>query len=224
MHKPIFRRVLVAVAAACVLLFLRPLSAQADDEALWLKAGVRHKLNEQWRMAFDQHLRFSSDPWQVERVMPDISGDYDPAKWLRLSLGYRYIQMRNRFDRFVEWHRVYADVRVRAKTHKVKLSNRLRYQDQRSSDFSAQNRKWLRSELIVGYDTDQFWEPFVGGELFYAVDGKDGEGWQKYRLEAGVSFKLGDHELATEYRYQNKLLDENDPSGHIFILSYHYNL
>ena len=156
--------------------------------------------------------------------MPDLSGNYDPAKWLRFSLGYRYIRNRNKFDRFVEWHRAYADVRVRAKTHKFRVSNRVRYQEQRSFDFGATNRHWLRNELLFGYDTDQFWEPFVGAELFYAIGAQDDGGFHKYRLEAGVNFDLGDHLVGLEYRYQNRVPDENAPSMHILVLSYAFDI
>lgn len=189
-----------------------------------MRAGVRYQHNKRLRLDFAQHIRFHTDPWRVDNVMPDLSGNYDVKKWLRFSLGYRYLQMRNKFERFVEWHRIYADVRVKGKSHKFKVSNRLRYQEQRSSDFSAQNRHWFRDELLFGYDTDSFWDPFVGGELYYAVAGQDGTGFQKYRLEAGIDFTVGNHQLGVEYRYENKLLDAGDPSLNILVLSYFFDL
>ena len=224
MFRFLTRPAALAAALSCFALLGPASAAHAADEELWMRAGVRYQHNKRLRLDFAQHIRFHTDPWRVDNVMPDLSGNYDVKKWLRFSLGYRYLQMRNKFERFVEWHRIYADVRVKGKSHKFKVSNRLRYQEQRSSDFSAQNRHWFRDELLFGYDTDSFWDPFVGGELYYAVAGQDGTGFQKYRLEAGIDFTVGNHQLGVEYRYENKLLDAGDPSLNILVLSYFFDL
>ena len=199
--------------------------AVADSETqIWTRAGVHYRFAERWRADFEQRLRLTADPLQVSAVIPELALNYDVTKWLRLAGGYRYIKDRNRFDRFVTWHRFFADAEVETKWNRLRIENRVRYQEQITSDFNRQNRHRLRNRLLFGWDTDAFVEPYGGGEIHYNFGGADGSGWHKYRLEAGLRFKFGPHRMATAYRFENQIADTNDPHLHVVLLQYHYNL
>lgn len=212
------------VPGVLVFALLAPGLAHAADEELWLRAGVRYHATKRLHVDLDQNVRFTLGPSQTAYVAPDLSVSYEVWKRLRFSAGYRYIERRNPLDRFVTWHRVYADARGKFRLGDFRVTNRLRFQNEASSDFSAQDRTSLRDELLLGYKVNDNLEPYAGVELFYNFRGADGRGFQQYRLEAGLEYSIGSHEVQIEYRFENEVLDANDVSRNLIVFSYRFDI
>ncbi|MDZ4696568.1 MAG: DUF2490 domain-containing protein [Deltaproteobacteria bacterium] len=215
----------VAATTLCALVAIGAVdTARADEGQLWSEVGLRYKVNKKVRLEANQYLRFTTSPLETEQVMPEVSGTHEPIDGLRLRLGYRYISSRNKFDRFEKWHRFFGDVRVQWKWKKVRMTNRLRYQNQVTDEFGEQNNQTLRDQLQLGYDTDRMVEPFVSGELFYRMTGKRAPGIDKYRFEMGASAEIDRHDVSLSYRMELPVADANDPMMHILSFSYHFTL
>jgi hypothetical protein len=198
-------------------------AARADEGQIWSEVGLRYKVNKKVRLEANQYLRYTTSPLQME-YMPEVGGTYEAIDWLRLRLGYRYIGDRNKFDRFEKWHRFFGDVRVQGKWKKLRLTNRLRYQNQITDEFGEENNQTLREQLQLGYDTDRMVEPFVSGELFYRMTGKRAPSIDKYRFELGGSTEIDRHDVSLSYRIELPVADTNDPTMHILSFAYHFTL
>lgn len=201
----------------------------ASEEEIWTRAGLRYKPIKRVLLGLDQYLRFDLGPAQVNDVATDVSGAYDPKKWIRLRLGYRYRQRRNSFGRFVPWHRVYADVGLDEKVRKIRLGYRLRYLEQFTWDAGEilddeEHRRTLRNKVSVGWETDRFVEPELSGELFLRLGGPEGTGFTKYRITAAARFSVGKHDFSVYYRLEDPIRDSNDPHLHILGLTYDFSL
>jgi hypothetical protein len=207
---------------AALLLTIGPAAARAAESQVWLEPGVRYEATKKLSLAFDQHLRFSLDPAQLASAMPDVSVAYDLLGWLRARAGYRFIYERNRFDRFVVRHRIFGDLRARAKWQKIRVADRVRYQEQVTSEVAQEARHTLRNQVALGYDTDRWIEPVASAEVFYRFGGRFGTGVHKYRFEVGAVGDAADHELTLTYKFEKPIADDNDPSLHIVALSYNF--
>ncbi len=217
-------KILVTTTLCAVVAIATASTVQAGENQIWSEVGLRYKVSKKIRLEANQMLRFELSPLQTQRIMPELAGSYDVKKWLRLRLGYRYISERNKFDRFEKWHRFFGDVRFEGKWERIRLTNRLRYQNQVTDEFGQEDKQTLRGQLQLGYDTDRMIEPFVSGEMFYRMTGKRSPGINKYRFELGASAGIDQHDVSLSYRMELPVADANDPTMHILMFSYHFTL
>ena len=180
------------------------------------------------RVRFDLNTRFDLDGFDTAARIPELSVIYKFKKWISVRVGYRFAQLRNRFNDFEDWQRVFGDVRLKKKWKKIRVAGRLRYQHQWTDFFGRQDRNTLRTRLQVGYDTDRFLEPVVGAEIFYRFGGRFGTGLHKnrYMLGAEANLKKLTKGLSAEifYGFEQPVADDNDPPTHIWSLSIRYNI
>ena len=203
-----------------------PSPARAESE-LWLKAGVRHLITREWRVAFDQHLRWAGPVNELVRIMPELSGQYRPTKYLRFELGYRFSRQLEK-DEWEYRHRLHLDSSLKLDLGPLALKGRARLQNRSDGlDAGDENRTTLRPGAWVSVDVDGLpfsLEPGLGAEAFVFLDHpKDGVEYQKLRLEVFAEAAFGPVETELSYRMELPA-DEDDPTVHIIGLSFGYDL
>lgn len=198
--------------------------SRSDDTQIWLRAGVRQAFRQRWRLDFEQRVRLSAVPLEVDSVLPELALNLDLARWLVLTGGYRYTEQRNAQDAFVSFHRLYADAVARLSWKSLRIENRLRLQEDMTWESSERNQHRARNRVQVAWKTERFVEPYASAEVFLKVADEGETGWQRYRLEAGLEFPVGPHSPAVGYRLQDPLNDPEAAVTHIILVRYDYNL
>jgi hypothetical protein len=211
-----------------LLLLHLPAAAAADDVQLWTEAGVRVDFDERFRLKFDQHVRFDSDVGSTKSIMPEVAFSWRPAKFLRLEAGYRFIAepVDTEEGLYVEaWHRVFADVKLRLRLKPVTLRYRLRFQEHFgrsvSPDSDLEYTHAVRNKAGVEVKLGSGVVPFTSAEIFIRPADEDGP-LRKWRVTAGIDWKLGGHVLTCFYRLEDFLDDSDNPRRHILGLGYHH--
>lgn len=228
-----------AIASMLVLLLQQAAAAADNDVQFWTEAGVRYKINKQFRLKFDQHLRFDEDVSHVKSIMPELALLYRPLKYLRLQIGYRYIAepFDDNGETFADsWHRFYIDIRFRLRFKPVTLRYRFRFQEEfgepwtgYSQAASLETKPTLRNKLELAVKAGKHLKPFVSAELFNRLGDPD-RALQKLRLTPGLAITLNSHEISLFYRAEICLFEENrgavtheiGDTNHILALGYHY--
>lgn len=218
----------VYLILALLVLAARPVTA-SDDVQLWLEAGVRYQISEQFRLKFDQHIRFHENVSAVESIMPELSVSYTPLKFLSLDVGYRFIA--EPFDyndkTYIEsWHRFFADIRLKYRIKPVTLDYRLGFQEQFGFPWDKGEKltttHTVRNKVGLCVKAPAGFEPFLSAELFNRIDDADGP-WHKWRLATGLKYEISSHELSLSYRFEQFIgPDRSDDRKHIVAAGYHY--
>jgi len=201
----------------------------AADVQLWTEAGVRYRINKQFRLKFDSHARFSNDVTTTQSIMPEVAFSYRPLKFLRLEAGYRFSAepFESEEGTYADsWHRLSADVRLRYRIKPFTLRFRLRYQEKFGRPWKGgeklKNLHTVRNKVSVILKLPAGFWPFVSGEIFNRL-GDSQRAWHKWRLSAGLEYTRGSHQVTLFYRHEAALHD--DPGfepRHILAFGYHY--
>jgi len=198
-------------------------SAQSDVQ-LWTRIGVRHRVHRSIRLELDQHLRLDEQLSRIGSVMTEVSAAYDPARWLRFGVGYRFIleQGDNGFDTA---HRIHVDARLRGVVGPLRVAYRVRFQEGLEDQLDGLDaRHTIRNQLAVVWDTERAIEPEVSAEIYARAGGKRGLWLTKWRLTVGGSYELDRSEIDFFYRLEMPIDDPEEPVLHIFGLGYSYSL
>jgi hypothetical protein len=205
------------------------LPAGASSEfQLWTEAGVQVKLDKQWRLRFDQHVRFDENLSATDSIMPELGVSFRPAKFIRLEVGYRYVAepIESLEDTYVEsWQRFFADVQLRHRFKPVTLKYRLRFEEEfgwpwkRGEELVLKHT--LRNQLGVEVKLPLGFAPFLSGELFLRLADPDGV-LHKWRLTAGLDYRIASHTVSLYYRFEDMLDDAGDPTRQVLGVGYHY--
>ena len=216
---------LIPLGLLCVLLLAPGTALAQTDVQLWTSASLRAELVEDFRLELTQHLRFDEDVSRVLSIMPELSASYDPAKPLRLSLGYRFIYEREQDRQLDDAHRLTFDARLRGDLDPIRISYRLRIQEvfeQKASGLEVRNT--LRNRLGVSWDTDTPLTPEVSAEIYTRIGGDKAALFHKLRLTAGASYDIDDVELELFYRLELPIDQPLEPVLHIIGLGFRYDL
>ena len=211
------------VIAAAVLV---PGAARADVES-WTEVGVEADVADDWSLSYDQHIRFDEDVSRLYAVMPEVSVDYKPVKWLGLGVGYRLQYTRDGAeDDMRTRHRFFADAQTRRDVGKVRIAYRLKLQDQlRPDDPDDRWRPVARNRLEVAYRGFKPWYPAASVELHHGLDGEDQAVFlEKVWLTVGGAYSKKKKDLEIFYRAELPQVDAMDPTVHILGAAYHHDL
>lgn len=208
---------------AVLLLLTSP--AGASDFQSWTELGVRCRISREFRLKFDQHLRFDEEfrGHSRHKIMPELAAVWRINRYLRLEAGYRYkaeIIESNQAPYTDSWHRFHIDVRLRYNIRPVRLRYRLRVQEQFGEPlyepmqyaFTIRNKVGIEARFPCGF------VPFLSSELFLRVDVL-----HKWRLTAGLDYEFGSHTITAFYRMEDMIADTNDANHHILGTAYHFS-
>jgi hypothetical protein len=120
----------------------------------------------------------------------ELGANYKPSKQLSASVFYRYgLRKNNEFADFEGRSRYYVNLAYQAKFNKIKLQNRVRYQQQyRDNDeLTELQSSFLRYKLEGSYKINKKVSPYLGTEFFYKMQTKSID---QLRVSTGINYKI----------------------------------
>lgn len=182
------------------------------DLETWTAVGVSKKLNDQFKLNLEQHLRLYDNTSKVDQYFTEFSVRYKPKKFIYLSGGIRYIRDRDKGNDSYENHlRFNGDLGFKHDANRFSFDYRIRFQTKNELGFSGDEGDYLRNKFRlkaeVGYDIKNWkLDPEVSAELFRTSGKYEVSQFEKYRITIGTSYKfkkLG--KLGVFYRLEREL-------------------
>lgn len=120
----------------------------------------------------------------------EFGANYKLSKQLSASAFYRYgLRKNTEFADFEGRSRYYVNLAYQAKFNKIKLQNRVRYQQQyRDNDeISELQSSFLRYKLEGSYKINKKVSPYLSTEFFYKMQTKS---FDQLRVSTGINYKI----------------------------------
>ncbi|MFC1658568.1 DUF2490 domain-containing protein [Candidatus Omnitrophota bacterium] len=166
-------------------------AADDSDFQYWNTANVSWKLDEDWKMGFEEELRFVDNGGNLSYTHSDLGLTYSGlAEWLDLGLNYRQI-FEKKSGEWKEENQPHINATLKWKFADFSFSNRTRFAYRNKED--ADNFWVYRNKFTIKSPwklTKFAIQPFIADEVFYDFDAKT---LNRNRLYAGFSLKLLDN-------------------------------
>jgi hypothetical protein len=200
----------------CLLYFdIRVCPAQVDDACLWTSVNIEKKITSKFSATLTEELRFNENISELGTAFTEIGANYKFYKFFSFGLSYRYIQSKNLDDSYSLRHRYNIDLAFKYKVEKVLASLRERFQTQYTDVNASENGKvpdrYLRSKLILKYDLEKKYTPFISCELFLQLTNPEGNELDKERFAGGFSYEFNKYTAVDLFYMINKEIHANNP-------------
>ena len=206
---------------------------QTQDAQLWTGLGLNADISKKFSLKYETQTRFYKNASTLRTYYNEFSADYEFIKNLSAGLSYRYSR-KNKESYFAGENRIClnADYSLKLAKTGLRLKTRARYQlgFQRTAVVNdviyPDMGSAFRCKFDLKYKNDKFKRilPFLGYELFKAIQPVGYKGLDGYRLYAGLDFDLpARHELSFKYIYEMDYGNQQDIT-HNYLLQYNYSL
>jgi uncharacterized protein DUF2490 len=196
--------------------------ARADDVQVWTAAGTSLIPHRRFELILEPQIRLDDNASRVSSLLFFVGARYQVASWLRATAGYRSEYERDGDDDLVLRHRLTADLGPRLDFGSIRLTYRLRLQEQLRPTSRDQYRVTLRNMLQLSYRGWDRWTPALAAEPFHAMGDLDAFELDKTRITFGVTHDLDKHqEVEAFYRIEVSHGDASEPTLHIVGATYH---
>jgi long-subunit fatty acid transport protein len=207
--------------------------SQNQDAQLWTGLGLKANIGKKLSLKYETQTRFYKNASTLRTYYNELSVGYEVVKNLSLGTSYRYSR-KDKEGYFAGENRVCinADYAYKIAETGLRFKTRARYQlafDRVGviNDVIYPNvRSTFRWKFDLKYRNADFKRvmPFVGYELFKAIQPAGFSGIDAYRIYAGIDFDLPKrHELGIKYIYE---LDYGTQQNitHNYVIQYNYSL
>lgn len=177
------------------LLLMLPLGVfgQETDTRLWTGIGVQKKITPNVVLHFNAQLRTTNNFSDVGSVLGEIGIGYKLNKHWAVSGYYRFSEIQ-KWDKetystiYKPFHRFYGNIEYDRKVSVLKLSYRLRYQNQfKDTEVGLESTKsYVRNKLELAYPNPSRFTPAISADVFYKV----GEEVDQIRYKVGVNYAI----------------------------------
>lgn len=200
--------------------------ARADEDVqLWTSAGVRYRVSKDWRLEYEQHLRFDQDVSRMESVKPELGVSWKATDLARMGLGYRYSMERNKDDEWRPEHRLHVQGALGTEFGPVSVAYRMRFQERLEFTGDFESKHTLRHRIGAEVDTDTGFTPSITLEGFTWITESGTPVRERWRFTGGLEVKLDKkHVGEVFYRREVPIYDTRDPIEHIMGLAYQYRV
>ncbi|MCE7995750.1 MAG: DUF2490 domain-containing protein [Roseivirga sp.] len=210
-----------------------PLTAQQTDFEVWLKAGIKYKLNDRWSFDLEEQIRFDDDANALKNYHSELGIKFELNKFLDLLLTTRYITRNdNRGNRqgFEDHFRYQLGLSAKHDMDRFELKHRLLYQHRNEVGLSEADgdisRRFFRWRSGATYKIKNWkYDPQFNAEYFLGLN-KDAAG-----IENSIRFTFGTErkykkvgEFGIFYRYETTLGTPIDEITHVLALKYTYTI
>lgn len=205
-----------------------------DDFQTWFKAGIKYNINKTWGIGFESQLRLKENASIIDEYFGQLEVEYKVIKNVELGLGLRYIRnndTKGKIQGYENHFRWNFDLSYKHKSGDFTFKHRLRYQNKNElqisseeGDFAIQN---IRFKSSIGYNIKKWkLDPKFSAELFNRFRKEDENGFSKYRLTLGTSYKLkhGRGKIDFFYRIERDLNETIPDTDHILGIGYVYTI
>jgi len=200
----------------CLFYFeIRVCPAQVNDACLWTSMNIEKKITSKFSATLTEELRFNENISELGTAFTELGASYKFYNFFSLGLSYRYIQNKNQDDSYSIRHRYNIDLAFKYKGKKVIASLRERVQTQYTDVNTSEDGKvpvrYLRSKLMLKYDLEKKYTPFISCELFLQLSNPEGNEIDKERFAAGFSYEFSKYTAVDLFYMINKEIHVNDP-------------
>lgn len=220
---------------SCLLLssiFFVELRAQdLRDFETWNSAEFKYRPNKKWAFGLEGQLRMKENSSVVDGYFAELTGGYELFKNFDLALGFRFIRRNDNkgaIQGYENHVRVHFDVKYAHKLSRFRLNYRLRYQNRDELGVTNDNGDFADHtlRLLAGLRYDfRKWklDPELSAEIFHVSERNEDEGFDKFRLTFGTSYKFKKAgRLGLYYRYEKELNKSNPRVTDILRVKYVY--
>ncbi|XOV67548.1 MAG: DUF2490 domain-containing protein [Fluviicola sp.] len=166
----------------CILIVSFSCEAQTSDFELWSGASAQCKLNDKFKLGFEQQVRLNNRLTSFKNTFSAASLKYKISERFAVKGTYRFKFVPNNHER-VSADLIYSWSK---KKFPLRVKNRLRYQ--RRADFVGSRTRYLRNKLQFEYNASKLVDPFMAGEIFYRLDRRNE--FRVWRINTDLTWKL----------------------------------
>jgi len=209
------------VRAALILVFIFvsafQISAQDKDFQNWNEFTLEKKVSKKLSILLGEEFRFVNNATQFDKLNSSVGGDYSFNKYIGIGVFYRYTFSRDIEDGNSQKHRIYTDLKLSYKFHRITASYRGRYQNQTTTAFHDQegisNEQYLRNRIKIKYNVPKIpATPYVEAEYYYCLNNPYGRFIDRSRYTFGADYSLSkDFSVGLYYRVQIRRESFNKP-------------
>jgi hypothetical protein len=213
-------------------LFLARLAAaQTEDLGSWLTFSVNKKLTDKIEFNLDQELRLRHNFTDINLLYTNIGFSFKPAKWLKISPTYRFIDKHKDDGTWGIRHRAFIDFAFKVKPGKFTLGYRARFQSEwRGSGYDHEYGNvpeiYVRNLFKIGYKATEKISPYIGTELRFQVQNPRipyHNGFDRARFFAGADYEVNSNNSFGLYFLVQKEYNVIDPET-LYIIGIEYAL
>ncbi len=200
MPKNITKKNLITTTAlTAVMLFCGVCQAWEDEGVQWWPAvGISHKINDKWKLDFEQEERLGDNGGNMYYEHSDIGFVYSGlADWIDLGFNYRLIFQKNGKDNFKYESRPHFNVTFKSKLFGLGISDRSRieYRDKETAKDGWRYRNKIAVVFPIELTVLKL-QPYIANEAFITIDPED---FTMNRFYTGFTFKLAANTKADVY-------------------------
>ena len=190
--------------------------AQSRNTNLWAGISVSKNITKKISLELDGQWRLNNNLSTTGAYIAELGAGYKFNKHWEINAFYRFIS-RRKYDKgdesyvFKSYHRFYSNLIYDRKIAFIKLTYRLRYQNQFKDDNGAleNDKSYLRNRLELAYPNKTKFTPAVSADLFYRI----GEAFDEVRYKAEVDYKINKKNMVTvggfiSHEFANSGLDD----------------
>jgi hypothetical protein len=205
------------------------LIAQVNDAGLWLSLNAEKKITPVLSATLSQEFRMNENICELGTFFTDAGITYKFGKIIKASVNYRFTNKRNLDDSYSKRHRYYVDLTARKKFKPLVLSFRTRFQSQYTDVFCSPEGKipeyYSRNKMVVKFDLDKKFTPYLYTELFSPVFSGEGLYIDNARYCAGIEYQKNRmHGFDFFYMIQKEYNVNNPQCDYIIGMGYFLSL
>lgn len=216
-----------------LLLFTITLFSQSENRDLeaWSSIGIVYKANKKWSFELEEQLRLKENVSIIDGYFTEVTTTYQPNKKIGLSLGARYIKnndTQGNIQGYENHFRFHMDAFYKHKLKDFSLKYRLRYQNKNElgvstadGDYPKQN---IRFKTSFGYNIKNWkLDPEFSTEIFHLFEKNNTNGFNKYRINLGTSYKVKKiGKFGLYYQLEKEIMGNSPMSTDIIRFKYVY--
>lgn len=178
-----------------LLILTLPLAGLAQERStnLWTGISISKSITKKISLEADAQWRVTNNLTTTGSYIGELGAGYKFNKHWEVSAFYRFIS-RRKYDKgdeayvFKPYHRFYANLTYDHKIAFLKLTYRLRYQNQFKDDNGnlENDKSYLRNRIELAYPNKTRITPALSADLFYRM----GEAFDEMRYKAEVDYKI----------------------------------
>jgi Protein of unknown function (DUF2490) len=171
-------------------------NAQEEDANLWLTLGARKLIDNKSSVTFNLGTRLANNMQWRNYQFAQLTYGRKIRSWLSVAAGARIYQQtlpaytRNKY-------RLLAELTVKKKLGTVSVSNRLRYQYDKSLIYNYElallPAHKLRDKIELTFRKGKKLQPSLSGEVWYDFRAKY-QTFNNFRLKAGADYQYNKHQ------------------------------
>lgn len=192
------------------------------DAELWTGATWKLRLNKEFRVEFEEQIRFNNNISTLKMTITEFGLRYRLNKYFSFKGNYRYSARPNKNNRT----RVSLNAYYNWRKKKFPLSMQYRFRFQNTNEAnSGQKFSDVRNKVTLAYNLSKLADPYLSFELKTELNGINE--FRVKRLTYGLDWRMSKQiDLTTFYRNQSEINVKNPDKQNIIgiMLSYTLNV